>query len=705
MSFVYFLKLLVRNLKWLLLIPACMAVSIWYFTRHEIKTFSSETVIYTGIASGYSLSGNSKVDYFTASNAFDNLISLINSRETKNEVALRLLAEHLCLPKHDPTKLSWNAYEQLHKLIPDSIEKKVCSATPDETFEALSSYMRKSDDNLIYKLIYSANPYYSINALSNIKPARVNSSDLIKVSYETSDAAICKRTLELTLDVFMRKHRLIKEGQSGSVVAFFEKQTKDAFDRLDAAELDFLHFNKSNNIINYQEQTKAVAGERELLYAQNHNIEMEREAAGTSLNKVNENLEGRKYQIRYGADLLHGREELADIYGKIAVVETLGKSKGSAAPEKELDSLKSIATAKEKALQGTLTNLYEKANTPNGIPNRQVLDEWLQTMLSYEQSKARLTVMDKRKKEFEEEYKKYAPLGAMLKKIERKINVQEQAYLEMLHDLNVARLQQQNNELTTRLNVVDPPYLPLSANPSKRMVLVVVGFVVGMLLVLITILTRALINKTLKQPRKAARDIGLPLLGIYPVQGDNPAFVARAKLRLMQHLLPHIGGDAKPLYIGVVSTQRGEGKTTLLDTVYQELNALKYTVEKTEWKGEMPTPKTATEIVLMEFPALDDMVIKPGLLPRMHVSILVCRANRIWSKIDKELLRLFMKNTGNSPAFVLNGVSADFAEEVIGEIPKERKRIRKTIKRLARFEFGNRKQLNRKSGRGMMNKN
>lgn len=700
MSFVHFLKLLLRNLKWFLVVPVCLAFSIWYFTRHEKKVYSSETVIYTGIASGYSLSGNNKVDFFTANNAFDNLISLINSRETKNEVALRLLAEHLCMPKHDPAKLSWESYEQVHKLIPDSVSKKVCSRSTAETYEALSDYMHKNEDNLVYKLVYSSGPYYSINALSNLKPQRVNSSDLIKVSYETTDAAICKRTLELVLDVFMRKHRLIKEGQSGSVVAFFEKETQKAYNRLDSAELEFLRFNKSNNIINYQEQTKAVAGERELLYAQNHNMEMDERAAGTSLEKVNENLASRRFQTLYGADLLQNREELSDVYGKIAVAETLGKSRGSETAGKELDSLKTIAAGKEKNLQATLTKLYEKSNTPNGIPTKQVLDEWLQTMLSYEQSKARLTVMDKRKKEFEEEYKKYAPLGAMLKKIERKINVQEQEYLEMLHDLNVARLIQQNNELTTRLNVVDPPFLPLSPNPSKRMVLVVVGLLVGFILVLAVTLARALVNKTLQQPQRAAKTIGLPMLGIYPFQHGEQAYLAKARLRLMQHFLPHIASATSPACIGFVSVQEGEGKTTLVNVFADELKKLHYTVAVQLWKPGLGTPAPGeADVVLIEYPALENALIGPGMIPKLQYTVLVCRANRIWNKIDKELLRMFVKTTGNSPAFLLNGVTLDFAEDFIGEIPKKRKLVRRTVKRLAKFEFGHRKSLARKKSR------
>lgn len=696
MSFVYFLKLLFKNLKWLVLISACFGFSIWYFTRHEKKVYSSETVVYTGIASGYSLNGNNKVDIFSANNAFDNLISLINSRETKKEVALRLLAEHLCLKKFDSTKLSWNTFTQLRTLVPETEKKKLVKPTVDETYEALDNYMHKSEDNLVYRIFNSGHPAYSVTALDKIKALRLFNSDLIKITYEAEDAAICKRSLELVLDVFIRKHRLLKEGQSESVVAYFEKQTREAYEKLDSAEQDFLRFNMHNNIINYGEQTRAVAGERERLYAQNHNMEMERTANGSALDRVNENIEGRQYQVQYGSDVLRDREELSDIYNKMALMEAMSNKDGGSAPQAGMDSLKAAAGKVERNLQVSLTKLYEKSNSPNGIPTREMLNNWLQTMLAYEQSKARLTIMDKRKKEFEEEYRKYAPLGAMLKKIERKINVTEQEYLEMLHDLSVARLIQQNNELTTKLNVVDPPFLPLAPIPSKRMVLVIVGCLVGFILVVAIVLTRALINKTIQQPQKAAGKIGLPLLGIYPIQQDDAAFVKRARLRIMQHLLPYLSEDAKPLYIGLFSVQRGEGKTTLMEMFYEELIGLNYTVAKAKWNGALPQPDAGTEIVLIEFPALDDMVMKKGLLPKLNVSVLACRANRVWSKIDKELLRLFMKNTGNSPVFVLNGVSADFAEDVIGEIPKQRKQVRTTLKRLAKFEFGNRKQLRKR---------
>ncbi len=726
MSFLHFLKLLSKNILWLLLIPLVLASTIYYFTRNEKKVYASESTIYTGIASGYSLNGSTKADFYSTSNAFDNLLSLIESRETKQDVSIDLLAEHLFLKKHDPTILTWGAYDEFQKLFPEDVKKQIVKPTLAETRASVASMVEKSGDNPVYKLIYSGNAFYSLEALKSIKASRISNSDLIKITYETNDPYICKRTLELLEESFMRKNRLLREGQTGSVVSYFENETKKAFSKLDSTEKTFLDFNKSNDIINYYEQTKAVAGEREDLYALNHNLEMDKMSSKSSLEKVNDNIKGREKQTFYNTDIIKEREKLANVYNKIALSEMVNTDGSN---KKQVDSLKNVAARTEVSLKNTLDRLHTESNTPNGIPTKSVLDEWLKTTLSYEQSKAKLTVMDKRKKEFEEEYRRFAPLGAMLKKIERQIGVSEQEYLELLHGLNMARLTQQNTELTSKLNVVDPPYLPLKPNTSKRIILVIVGFVVGFVLVLAFILANALINKTLLEPRRARKTVEAPLLGIYPLLNGNPEFVKKANLRLLQQFLGTIDSKEKPIVIGILSTQKGEGKTTIINLLERELKDLNYRVEKQilldnssenspaylpltikakenkllgistpinleKYLKEKETQLTETkDFVLIEFPSLDDIIIKPGLFPQLNYAILLCRANRVWSRVDKELLSIFSKTTGNKPLFVLNGVDTDFAEEYIGEVPKRRTWFRSIVKRVVKFEFGNRRKI------------
>ena len=691
MSFFYFIKLLPKNLFWLTFIPATIAFSVFYFTRHELKDYSSESVVYTGIASGYSLSGNNKADFFATNNAFDNLLSLINSRETKQEVAIKLLASHLMIKKHYAALLSWDAFDQLRKLVPDGIRQLVVKPSLDSTVLALNQYMRSKEGNLIYSIVNSENPFYSLNAMDNIKAVRINNSDLIKISYHTNDPVICKQTLEILELCFIEKHRMLKEGQSESVVTYFELETRNAFKRLNDAEQNFMQFSKENDIINYYEQTKAVAVEKENLGAQKHNIEMDNLASRKSLDMVNADIKGRLYQNEYGAAILKERESLSDIYSKIAIEDLVGLNEPG--HQQHMDSLRKLSVVMESKLNGSVDKLYLQTLTPNGIPTKTVLDEWLKTSLDVEQSKARLTVMNKRKVEFSEQYRKYAPLGAMLKKIERQINVSEQEYLELLHGLNLAKLTQQNNELTTKLNIVDEPYLPLKANPSKRMLQVILGFAGGFIAVLAIILTWALIDQTIQQPDKARKLTGIPSLGIYPLLNTPPHFIEKANLRLVQQLLSTIDPGKKPVTIGMISVQNKEGKSMLVDMFYNELASLNYAVEQQLWHKDLGISNANSDIQLIEFPSLDNLVIKPGLLPKLDHTFLVCRANRVWGKLDDELLHIFKKITGNQPALILNGVNTDFAESYIGEVPMKRFFLRAFFKKLFKFQFGNRKQF------------
>jgi uncharacterized protein involved in exopolysaccharide biosynthesis len=695
MSLVHLIKLLLRNWKSLFFVPVLMAGSIYYLTRNEKKEFSTETVIFTGIASGYSLNGAKVADFFATSNAFDNLLTLINSRETKVQLGITLLAQHLLLNKHDPAELSWGAYDELHKLISDSLRNKLVKVDLPMTVASINEYYGRDEQNVIFQIINSDQEFYSVKALNSIEVQRINLSDLIKLSYKCSDAAICQHTLDMMTKIFVNKHRELKESQTTSVIAYFEEQVKLAYQKLDRAELNFLDFNTSNDIINFYEQTKAVAIEREDLYTQNHLLEMDERAQESSLEKINDNIKGRIYQTLYGDEVMKQREKLSAVYNKIAFAELLGKD-AQVNQKKTIDSLKLVAIAVESEIKETLDRLYVKTNTPNGIPTKNILDEWVKTTIAYEQSKARLTVMDKRKKEFQEEYRKFAPLGAMLKKIERQISVTEQEYLELLHGLNLARLMQQNNQLTSKLNIVDPPFLPTKANASKRKILAVVGFIAGFMIVMSIILIHFLINQTLQQPARAVKITGVKLLGVYPLLHERQEFVDKANLRLTQQLLVKLDLTTKPALVGVYSMQADEGKTTLIDMWKKHFTELGYLVQVHDWNLHNPwTGIPLADIVLVEIPAMEKLLFTPETIPSFQFTILVCRANRVWTTLDKEFLVMFNKVTKLTPALLLNGVEADFAEEYIGEVPKKRNFIRATVKRVLKFQFGNRKMISR----------
>jgi hypothetical protein len=68
----------------------------------------------------------------------------------------------------------------------------------EKTVQQLLQLMKSSNDNYIYELInYDDDKHYSIKALSSIQATRINSSDLIKMSYTVDDPGICQQTLEI----------------------------------------------------------------------------------------------------------------------------------------------------------------------------------------------------------------------------------------------------------------------------------------------------------------------------------------------------------------------------------------------------------------------------------------------------------------------------------------------------------------------------
>lgn len=54
----------------------------------------------------------------------------------------------------------------------------------------------------VYELINFNHPHYSFNAISKINVRRIQSSDLLEISYKADDPGICMQTLILVTKCF-----------------------------------------------------------------------------------------------------------------------------------------------------------------------------------------------------------------------------------------------------------------------------------------------------------------------------------------------------------------------------------------------------------------------------------------------------------------------------------------------------------------------
>jgi polysaccharide biosynthesis transport protein len=641
------LRLLKKHRVLLLATPIVLAILVIFLTKNPSRKYASETTLFTGIASGSSVELDKSQNFFVANTAFDNLINIIKSRETQQEVAIRLLAEHLMLVNYDPKYISKESYKEFLSITPAyifdliaeegeslSVEKgpkvKVyhigdvteagdtivdkheteygfkyitdlgdtltCEAPKDsfsfdtrnptsndyifppsinkaayeQTVQNLENFMAKNDTNFVYKLLNYTHPHYSIKAISAIEAQRIGTSDLVKLKFESNDPGICQQTLAIFTEVCLRNNKVIKENHSDAVVRYFEYELKKAQNKLKEGEAKLLQFNEQNNIINYYEQSKAVAIVKEDLEVDYNKMEIELAGTNAAIKRIEEKLQNQSNILPKSTSIIEKRNQLGEINAKIATIESVDFS--APTDKTRLIRLKKEAQKLKDDIRDNVNQLYSYGHSMDGIPNGKLLNDWIDHVVQYEDTKAGMEVQKNRINQFQGQYEQYAPAGANIKRIEREINVSEQEYLEILHGLNEAKLRLQDVELSSNIKAIDPPFFPLTPNPSKRKWLVVIAAIFGFLLVSTIVFTMEYFDNTLRNPEKATARLQLNPAGVFPkiflkTGISNFPFVVN---RLLEIILQNIEFHSKsasntaiPQTFLFFSILEKEGKTVL----------------------------------------------------------------------------------------------------------------------------------------------
>ncbi len=739
MNIIQLIRLILKNLKLVLIVPIILSLLVAYLTRDTPKIYTSKTIIYTGIGTGYTIQSvnNSKFDFMKNKTAFDNLINIIESRKTFEEVGIRLLAKHLSIPHPYSSYISEQHYQELLSSFPDSLRKfLVVENNYEQTFKNLIENAKLSEFNYMYKLINNDNPYYSIKAISGITVMRISNSDLVEITFASDDAGICQQTLEILNEVFERNYKELKEGETSNVVAYFEGQLKKAKEKLNDVEQRLLKFNQKNSIINYYEQTKHISKYREdidLLYQQEM---MQAAASKASISKIEDQLNKRNRALLKSAKIINLRKRLSEITTRTTILQV--KSDTSSVAEGEILSLYEEAAVLKNKLNSTLDEIGIVENTTAGLSQEELMLKWLDQIIHYEESNARLMIYRNKIAELGDVYKKYAPLGATMMRIEREISVSEKEYLSILKGLNDSKIMQRNIQMSTNLDVMDKPFFPVVPEPSKRKLLIVAAGFVGFVIMVFLIIIIEYFDSSIKTHKNLEKITGLKTAGAFPNLNeknkkiDFEYVVSRSTDEIAQRIRMKAFGctsstNQKPYIIVLFSTSFDDGKTTMAKQLHQVYmkngfkvaffnymmkNKIKendkkegsnyYNIEDV-FSNEFNINDFFTKMIGSDYREIDFIFIEiPSilhyptpirLLKSVNFALFVARANRAWSIAETNVLEQFKATVLESTETesIANGVKVDVLETIIGEIPKKRSYLRRLAKRLIKFQISSQK--------------
>jgi succinoglycan biosynthesis transport protein ExoP len=714
MNLLEFFQIVRKNLFYLLFFPALLAIFVFLLIKDKPLEYKTYTLLYTGVVSGYNLNtaeGN-KTDYNSITNSFDNLTSIVYLRDVAEETSLRLLALNL-MDNPEIPHYEERAHLEAKKLInPDLAKRLVDNSSYEKTVSNVIFYYKNGPHrNQIVNLLGSQNPFYGITSIQRNSGAyRKSSSDIIEISYGSLQQHICYQTIQILSETVIKRYKEIKTMETANVVKYFEEKARVAKDSLEVSEQKLVEFGVKNKIINFDQQTRAMASSKESVL---ENIEKEKmilSSSQASLNSLNKKLNMRSGLMESNNNVMVKRQKLADLNYKISNAEINGQTGTDLAKKKE------EAEVLRNEIKDAVNDIYQRSNSQEGIQGSVLLGQWLNYVLAIDESNARLGILNRRLREFDSTYDQFAPMGSQLASLQREVAIAEKAYLEVLHALNQSNMKQQNIAYSSNLKIIEPPPYPGSANALKNKMLVLASFVCGFILILAFFVTRELLDDSIKNPGRAQNYTKLSLGGNFSFVGNKKSLIDMDRLEsnLMEQTLSTVllnigkeGAHGFSKRIIVSSLRQGEGKTWCAVRMANKLsnrNSVLLVTPKSGIDGEnqfidpavtvieydpknsfmqmndlytLPNVGKAKiekfQYVIIEIPPLTESQVPIELIKEADLSLLVLSAQRKWKFIDSSVIELFKKASSKEALILLNKVSTDVLESILGEIPKFKK--------------------------------
>ena len=688
--------------RWLILLGTTFfTLLVIYYTRHMQGGYDVKATLYTGVASGYNLESDKRTDWATVQNSMDNLISIMQAESTLKRVCLRLFARILIQghPDKENNGITASSYNYTYNHLKNSpngaeILKLIDKSSEDKTVANLEKYMRPHRDNYIYGLFYYNHPFYSYNALKNIKVQRRLTSDLLDISYSSGDPGIVYNTVSILMDEFVEEYRRIRYGETDKVIKYFEEELKRIGKKLNLEEEDLTKYNVEKRIINYIDETKEIAAiskeyelrEQDALFAFNSSKSM--------LEELEKHMDSNAKQVLKNMEFVDKLREASSITGRISEAEAMTVS--SKTDDQTLINEKKRLSEIKQELNDLTSSYIGHKYTKEGASRTNIIDQWLEQTLLYEKAKAELQIVQNARSELNDRYVFFAPVGTTIKQKERMINFTERNYLTVLQSYNEALLRKKNLEMTSAtLKVLNEPTYPISSNSTNRKQIVIAACAVSFLIIVALLLLVEMLDRTLRDASRTRRVTGFKVIGAIPntspsrYGGLTKTYVQLSVKELSNSLLRFLTKRKSPgvFIINLFSTSDNSGEEELGNLIcgYMQsrmLNArfITYGVDFNTDSTQFLLAKSITDfytlqgedVLIVAYPPLSTSNIPSALLHDANANILVASADRGWKTIDKQLCEQLTQQLSKTDVpfrICLTNANRDAVEDFTGQLP------------------------------------
>lgn len=694
MDILLFISKFIYRIRYKLVIGTLLTtLLVAYFSRFTPKTYTVNTSIYTGFASNSGLE-ETKTDWAQLNNSFDNLINLIKSKSTLEKVSIELFARNMFYGDSfiDNQIIKAQTFRDLMKIVPDEIKKLVDKNSLEKTINNIKEYTKTDPDGFFFNLFNQRHPHYSYNTLKDIAVRRVGNSDIIELSYHANDPGIALNTVKLIYSELIKNYDNLRYKPALDVAQYYEQELMKCKKILNEQENALTEYSVENKIINYQEQTKSLAGSLYNYEDRYELVQQELNSSADLLKKFDNQILLRQEISEKNEEFIKALDNISAINRKITEIEIFNTNNNEKNNEKLSFYKNELKIAEEKVSQlGDLMNQYKISK--EGVALEKIVEEWLAATIRHTKAQAELAVLNERKIDYERSYENFSPIGTQLKRKEREINITEQSYLNALAGLNNAKQKEKNIQLTSAtLTMISPPTFPLYSDGGKQKLFIIAAFLGSFIFIIGCCLVIEISDRTLRDPERSKRLTGLTVLGAFMgrKQLKYRGFRKAINRKTISHICTYIDStksNKTPLMINLISIEKGEGKSFIAQYMIDYWKSISIKVKYISYEKDfIPVSKKYMytegieylidlhdekfDILLIEYPPLTQLSIPQRLLKEADMNLLIANAKRVWKESDSIQIQFLKEKSGNTPIqLLLNNAYREIVEGFIGQLP------------------------------------
>ncbi|WP_195669805.1 GumC family protein [Bacteroides intestinalis] len=703
-------QFLYRIRYWLLWGTLFVTGLVIYFTQFLPYSYTVKSSLYAGITSSTSLDG-AAVNFSVVAATFDNLVNIAKSRGTLEKVSLRLLASSYTHGEEwkDNQYIQAKHYRQLLQITPKEVMELIDRKDESKTLANLTAYKKNDHNNFIYSVFNRTIAFYSMAALDRVELKRIGNSDILDISYTSADPGLTQLTVAFLIEELINAYEILRFKSTNDVIAYFEEQVRLAKVRLSEEEDNLMHYNVQERIINYDEETKALAATR---YQVDDRLEAAKrtyEGAVALRKMLDEKMDVRAQIIRNNTNLLQELDKVSNLNQSIMEKEIFISDKSKSKSE-ELQKEKTELRQAEDRISSISDNLNEFAFTKEGVGIENMINEWLIALVNEARAQAEMKVLESRQQDIFDQYSHMSPVGTQVNRKERAIDIAEDNYRTQLSGLASANLRLKNIEMSTsNLQTVAPPSYPLTDNGRNRLMYILAAFFGSMIFIILYFLLIEVLDHTLRDPYRSKRLSGLPVIAAFNgisnlkyrgfLKACNRLAAAYCCNRLNKYM--KVG---EPTVINLLSINSREGKSFLAKYFIRhwESEGLRVRLVTHDYDFEsngkqyvqaqqlsdfwmLNEAEKTPDIILVEYPSIKDSSIPLPVLQKADVNLLIANACRLWRDSDNTTLAPFKEALKDTPFMLyLNNADRDVVESFTGELPPKMP-IHSFISRLAQL--------------------